>query len=454
MKRKLFLGTFATSLVVFISCFAITMSVLYGYFSEEHIRELRLRTQLIASGLNQYGDDFLDLMTSDAGSRVTLIASDGTVLQDSVSDSSTLENHADREEFQEALRDGYGQSSRYSNTLSQKFDNYAIRLNNGQILRLSDTQYTPLTLIGNTFYLILAVLVLAVILSLLLAARISQSITVPINNIDLSKPSAEPIYPELQPFFEKINVQNRQIETQLEELKKEHERQDKIRREFTANVSHELKTPLTSISGYAEILQNGMVEPKDVSVFAGRIHSESQRLITLVQDIIKLSRLETQEITHPISEIDLYNAASSTLDHLYSVAEKQKISMNLEGEHCSITGDQQLIEEMIYNLCDNSIKYNNPGGSVTVSVFRSNENVLLTVSDTGIGIPEEGIDRVFERFYRMDKSHSKAVGGTGLGLSIVKHGAAYHNAEIICNSMVGVGTTITIVFPASVQAPR
>ena len=354
MKRKLFLGTFLTSLAVFISCFAVTMGVLYKYFLEEHYQEL-----------NQF-----------------------------------------------------------------------------------------IHLIGTTLYLLIGVLVLAILLSLLLAASVSRSITEPINNIDLSKPGEVAAYPELQPFFKKIDIQNQQIETQLEELKKEHERQDRIRREFTANVSHELKTPLTSISGYAEILQNGMVEPKDISVFAGRIHSESQRLITLVQDIIKLSRLEAKEITHPITEVDLYDAASSTLEHLYSVAEKQKISMNLEGEHCSITGDQQLIEEMIYNLCDNSIKYNNPGGSVTVSISHSNDNVLLTVSDTGIGIPEEGIDRVFERFYRMDKSHSKAVGGTGLGLSIVKHGAAYHNAEIICNSMVGVGTTITIVFPASAPIPR
>lgn len=448
MKRKLFVSTFLASIVVFISCFALIMGVLYHYFSEQHIRELKNRTQLIASALNQYGDDFMNLMGLDTNARVTLIAQDGTVLQDSASDFSSMENHADREEFQEALLEGYGQSSRYSNTLSEKTDNCAIRLNNGRILRLSATHSTPLTLFGNTVYLIVAISIVAVLFSLLLSARISKSITAPINNIDLAHPDEKAIYPELHPFLEKINAQNRQLNQHVEELKLEHGRQDKLRREFTANVSHELKTPLTSISGYAEIIQQGMVEPKDVSVFAGRIHSESQRMITLVEDIIKLSRLEEKDINMPISEIDLYEASASVIDHLSPVAERQHISMRLEGEHCSISGARQLIDEMIYNLCDNSIKYNNPGGSVTVSVSRSNDNVLLTVSDTGIGIPEESIQRVFERFYRMDKSHSKSVGGTGLGLSIVKHGAAYHNAEIICNSMIGVGTTISIVFPA------
>lgn len=447
MKHKLFLNTFIVSIVVFISCFTVTVGALYGYFSDRHITELKNRALLIASALNQYGDDFLDLMELDTNVRVTLISADGTVLQDTVSDSSVLENHADHEEIREALEYGYGQSSRYSNTLSARFDYCAILLNNGQILRLSDTQYTPLTLIGNIVYPIAAILAMAVLLSFLLAARVSKGITAPINNIDLTNPDENKIYLELRPLTERINAQNRQIDWQMEQLKLEHERQDKLRREFTANVSHELKTPLTSISGYAEIIQNGMVEPKDISVFAGRILGESKRLITLVEDIIKLSQLEEKEITLPTSEIDLYSASADILSHLHATAEKQHISLKLEGEHCRITGARQLIDEMIYNLCDNSIKYNNPGGSVTVSVSRSGDNILLTVSDTGIGIPEEGISRVFERFYRMDKSHSKSVGGTGLGLSIVKHGAAYHNAEIICNSMVGVGTTISIVFP-------
>lgn len=452
MKHKLFLNTFLVSMAVFFSCFSITVGALYGYFSDQHITELKNRAQLIASALNQYGDDFLDLMELDTNARVTLIDTDGTVLQDTVSDSSAMENHADHEEVREAFETGCGQSSRYSNTLSARFDYCAIRLDNGQVLRLSDTQYTPLTLIGNILYLIAAIPVMALFLSFLLSVRVSKSITAPINSLDLTHPDEKQIYPELRPLTEKINAQNRQIARQMDELKLEHERQDKLRREFTANVSHELKTPLTSISGYAEIIQHGIAEPKDVAVFAGRIHSESKRLVTLVEDIIKLSQLEEKEITLPLSEIDLYVAAEDVINHLQTVADRQHISMNLEGEHCTIVGAPQIIDEMIYNLCDNSIKYNNPGGSVTISVSHSGDNVQVTVSDTGIGIPEDSIERVFERFYRMDKSHSKSVGGTGLGLSIVKHGAACHNAEIICSSEVGVGTMISIVFPAGTQA--
>ncbi|MBQ8815370.1 MAG: hypothetical protein IJZ85_12845 [Lachnospiraceae bacterium] len=447
MKHKLFYNTFLVAIIVFFSCFTITLDALYSYFSGQHIEELKSQTQLIASAINQYGDDFLDVMILDTSSRVTLIAADGTVLQDSRSDSASMGNHADREEVQEALTHGYGQSSRYSDTLSEKVDNYAIRLNNGQVLRFSDTQYTILTLIKNNLHLIVIVLLLALILSLMLSAKVSRSITAPFDRFDLAHPSESDIYPELQPFVARINAQNRQIDLQMKELKQEHERQDKMRREFTANVSHELKTPLTSISGYAEIIRDGMVEPKDIPTFAGRIHSEALRLIALVEDIIRLSRLEGKEITYPFTEVDLYKVASNTLEHLYSVAEKQHISLQLKGEHCLIRGVEKLLDEIIYNLCDNSIKYNNPGGSIIVSVYSTGNSVVLTVSDTGIGIPAEELDRVFERFYRMDKSHSKAVGGTGLGLSIVKHSAAYHNAEIQCESTVGVGTTITIIFP-------
>lgn len=449
MKNKLFFTTFLVAIIVFVSCFTVTLDALYGYFSGQHLEELKSQTQLIASAINQYGDDFLDVMVLDTNSRVTLIAADGTVLQDSHSDSASMGNHADREEIKEALVHGYGQSSRYSDTLSEKVDNYAIRLNNGQILRFSDTQYTMLTLVKNNIHLIIMILLLAFFLSLLLAAKVSESITAPFDRFDLAHPSESDIYPELQPFVARINAQNRQIDLQMKELKQEHERQDKMRSEFTANVSHELKTPLTSISGYAEIIRDGVVEPKDIPSFAGRIYSESQRLITLVQDIIKLSRLEAKDIPQPIEDVDLYEVASGVLEHLTPVAEKQHISLSIQGEPCVISGARKLLDEMVYNLCDNSIKYNNPGGSVTVSVYPSEESILLTVADTGIGIPEEGIDRVFERFYRMDKSHSKAVGGTGLGLSIVKHGAAFHNAEILCHSVVGEGTTITIVFPSN-----
>jgi len=297
-------------------------------------------------------------------------------------------------------------------------------------------------------WLMLALVVFA-LLAWLLADRITRYIVSPIGKINLTSPTEEAIYPELMPLVDRIKEQRHQLDIQVEELTMEHERQDSLRREFTANVSHELKTPLTSISGYAEIMQNGMVDAEHVSLFSGRIHSESRRLITLVEDIIKLSQLEGKEIPYSLAEIDLYDAASATLEHLGPVAEHHHISLHLEGQHCKIIGARQIIDEMINNLCDNAIKYNVPGGSVTVSISQNDKEIRLSVADTGIGIPADSIDRVFERFYRMDKSHSKAVGGTGLGLSIVKHGAAYHNAQIICTSTVNVGTTITIVFPVS-----
>ncbi len=292
-------------------------------------------------------------------------------------------------------------------------------------------------------------LILSVLLAWWLASQITKYIITPISKINLTSPTEEAIYPELMPLIDRINEQRHQLDIQVEELTMEHERQDKLRREFTANVSHELKTPLTSISGYAEIMKNGMVDEEHVTLFSERIYSESRRLITLVEDIIKLSQLEGKDLPYSLVEIDLHDAAAATLEHLAPVAEHHHISLRLEGDHCRIIGARRIIDEMINNLCDNAIKYNVPGGSVTVSICQTDKEIRLSVSDTGIGIPSDSIDRVFERFYRMDKSHSKAVGGTGLGLSIVKHGAAYHNAQIICTSTVNVGTIITIVFPIS-----
>ncbi len=296
-------------------------------------------------------------------------------------------------------------------------------------------------------------LTLCILLSWNIAKQITKSMIAPISKINLTSPTEKAIYPELMPLIDRINEQRHQLDIQVEELTIEHERQDKLRREFTANVSHELKTPLTSISGYAEIMKNGMVDTEHVSLFSERIHNESRRLITLVEDIIKLSQLEGKDLPYSLVEIDLYDTAATILERLSTVAERHHISLRLEGEHCKIIGARRIIDEMINNLCDNAIKYNVPGGNVTVSICQTDKEIRLSVSDTGIGIPTDSIDRVFERFYRVDKSHSKAVGGTGLGLSIVKHGAAYHNAQIICTSTVSVGTIITIVFPISQVTP-
>ena len=275
----------------------------------------------------------------------------------------------------------------------------------------------------------------------------SKSVTEPINKIDLESPDERDVYPELKPLVRRINGQNRQIQRQMDELKLEHAKQDAMRREFTANVSHELKTPLTSISGYAEIIREGLARPEDISRFSGKIYDEAQRLITLVGDIIQLSQLEGKELQPQKVEIDLYETCLGVISHLEHAAEKRGIHFTLQGTHATFLGLEQIIDEIVYNLCDNAIKYNKENGAVTVSVSEDADWATLEVADTGIGIPNEELDRIFERFYRVDKSHSKEVGGTGLGLSIVKHGAAYHNAVIEVKSEVGKGTVISIRFP-------
>ena len=255
--------------------------------------------------------------------------------------------------------------------------------------------------------------------------------------------------PELRPMVQRISGQNRQLQQKVDELKVEHARQDAMRREFTANVSHELKTPLTSISGYAELIQGGVVKPEDVPRFAGTIYNEAQRLIVLVNDIIRLSRLEDQDVRQEQQTIDLLELCHETASYLQAAAQKQQVQLVVQGQSMSICGVYQIAEEIVYNLCDNAIKYNKPGGSVTVTVFEREHRPVVEVRDTGIGIPQEELGRVFERFYRVDKSHSKELGGTGLGLSIVKHGANYLEADLEIESQKDVGTTIRVIFPAS-----
>lgn len=296
----------------------------------------------------------------------------------------------------------------------------------------------------SLIYGILIVIAISIVFSIILTHKISTSVLKPINDIDISGPDEKNIHPELVPLAKRINAQNRQIQEQLTRLKDEHENQNRMRREFTANVSHELKTPLTSISGYAEIMRDGFAKPEDISRFSGKIYDETQRLITLVGDIINLSRLDEKEIETEKTDVDLYEVASSTIAILSPVAEKRGIILNLNGTHEVIRGVKPIIEEITYNLCDNAIKYNKDNGSINVTINGNVDNVELSVEDTGIGIPKEELDRVFERFYRVDKSHSKEIGGTGLGLSIVKHGVLYHNGEIKITSEIDKGTKITI----------
>lgn len=302
------------------------------------------------------------------------------------------------------------------------------------------------TVILNLRYPLLIMFVMSVALSVLLSELVYRSIIKPINDIDIENPDDEEVFEEIRPLVNRINAQNKQIKQQMDKLKSEHENQNKLRREFTANVSHELKTPLTSISGYAEIMRDGVAKNEDISRFSGVIYDETQRLITLVGDIINLSNLEEKEVLHEKKMIDLYDVSKNVISRLSAVASKKGISFQLEGTAETVYGVEYIIDEIIYNLCDNAIKYNKENGLVIINIQRVDGIVEYTVTDTGIGIAKNELERVFERFYRVDKSHSKKIGGTGLGLSIVKHGVSYHGGEVSIKSEIGSGTSIKIRF--------
>ena len=307
------------------------------------------------------------------------------------------------------------------------------------------------------FYL-LGGISLSILLSLGLSALLAKLLTAPFRRLDPANPHEGEIYEELTPLVDHIETQNDQLVRQMQDLKAEHEKQDAMRRDFTANVSHELKTPLTSISGYAEIIRGGIARAEDVPRFAGKIYDDSRRLITLVGDIIRLSQLDGQDLRVESGPVDLYRVCEEVLSGLEMAAEKRQITLSLRGEPSQsnalpqgsalfITGSEQVVEEIVFNLTDNAVKYNREGGSVQLTIEKIDDGVQLTVADTGIGIPTEDLDRVFERFYRVDKSHSREIGGTGLGLSIVKHGALHLGAKLTLQSKVSVGTTVHVVFP-------
>lgn len=452
MKRKIFLNTFLVTMVVFTVSMIITMGVLYHYYNQQKKLEFRAEASYLCAVVEENGVEMLEAVEKHPQKeqvfRVTLMAQDGTVFYDSMIDAATMENHGQREEFLEAVKNGTGESIRYSETLAQRTYNYAVSMEDGNVLRISGEQFTLVSLLVNMIYPMVVLILLVLLLSVVMAERLSRSVMEPINNLEVESPMERDIYPELRPLVQRINAQNRQLHQQMTELREEHEKQDRMRREFTANVSHELKTPLTSISGYAEILGAGMVQGEDVGRFSGKIYDETQRLITLVGDIINLSQLEDGTIENAQATLNLYEICERVVTHLHDVAERKQVSLYLSGTRESVQGVKKILEEMVFNLVDNAIKYNREQGTVEISVARdAEEQVCLTVRDTGIGIPQEELPRVFERFYRVDKSHSKEVGGTGLGLSIVKHGASYHGATIEIDSQLGKGTSISIRFP-------
>ncbi len=539
MTGKIIRSLFSLAMLVLVIGAALFSGILYGYYEKQSFASLAQEAEQLQQTMEYVSPE--QMRSAD---RITLISPDGTVLYDSVARADAMENHLSREEVVQALREGTGKSSHYSSTVLKKNLYYALRLEDGNILRLSREESSLGAMLLNMAWPIAATVAGLLLLAAGLSVRLARQITQPINAISPDDP--QDVYPELQPLTQRLRQQRETIRNQMDELSRrmrefsamtenmsegfllidlrghvltenhsasmllptdadniakcsqrelcqaaqqaltgqrcerllqqgertlsviaspvlesgqvtgavvltldvtEREQREKLRREFSANVSHELKTPLTSISGFAELMSQGLVPPDKVREFSMDIQKECTRLTNLVEDIIDLSRLEEGGGDMTWEDIDLYTLCDDVLQSLEPVAKRQTVTLRLAGESLQVRGVYQVLREMIYNLCDNAIKYNRSGGSVTVTVARSAGRASVTVADTGIGIPYEDQSRVFERFYRVDKSHSRAIGGTGLGLSIVKHAAALHGAEIKLQSQPEDGTVITVLFP-------
>lgn len=432
---RIFINTFLLGTLIYFVCAFLFISNMYGYFENQIFSELKTESNFLEKYVVDGDIEHLAYIKTD--NRITLIHPDGTVYFDSTKAAATLENHGSRREFLEARNKGYVQLSRFSSTMIEKTLYVARLLSNGDVIRISCNQHSVWVLVLGMSQILLVMLVIAVIVSAISAKLISKKVTGPLNKIDLENPEASDVYDELKPFTKRIAEENFE-KAQREEL----------RQQFTANVSHELKTPLTSISGFAEILKTGETDKETTKDFAASIYDESQRMITLVNDIIKLSKLDEKSISLEKEDISLRELCREVMQALSASASSKNIEMNLSGDSGLINGVRPVIYEMIYNLVDNGIKYNVNGGKVNVTIQKISDDhrVILTVKDTGIGIPASEKERIFERFYRIDKSRSKQNGGTGLGLSIVKHAAKYHNASILLDSEVGKGSTFTVIF--------
>ena len=550
MTKKIFKSIMTVCTVVLILGLAFVMGILYRYFGKQISTELEKEAFYAAQGVESSGMEYLEKLDGK-NSRITLIDQDGSVLYDSQAEASSMENHKDREEVKEAAETGKGKAVRTSETLSEKTIYYALRLEDGKILRVSSTQYSVLALVYQLIVPVLWILLLMIVLSGLFASRLSKKVVEPVNKLDLEHPEENEVYEEMAPLLSRMYKQNREIKNQIDTARRQQEEfaiitenmqeglvvidrytmilsgnasvwklfhvngpkngesvyvlnrseefqsiidkalggknneavlkvdgsdihvvanpvmreeqvegavlllvnvtekleREKLRREFSANVSHELKTPLTSISGFAEIIQDGYVKEEDVRAFAGRIYKEAQRLITLVEDVIRISQLDEGEVPYEWTETDLYQTAKNVFGTLSEAAKKQDVHLYIEGDRVQLHTVPNILEEVLFNLCDNAIKYNKPGGNVCICLTENEESVCISVKDNGVGIPKEDQSRVFERFYRVDKSHSKEIGGTGLGLSIVKHGVSFLGGEVELESTPEQGTEITVSFP-------
>ena len=550
MTKKIFHSILLVACTVLLACYLVILTSLNDYFTS--LRKSQLKTQLsfASTAVEDEGIEYLKNVES-GDYRLTLIDTDGTVLYDTGADAASMENHSDRREFQEAFLSGYGESHRYSRTLTEQTYYFAKKLSDDRVLRISTSQVTIVSLLLGMLQPLLVIAFLAILLSVFLAKRASRNLVKPLINLDLNDPLSNDVYEELSPLLRHMAQQNKQIALQMDELSRsqnefnaitsnmseglivlnkdgvvvslntaarkifeaeedsigkdfltidrtpeisraiketlsgkkqelEYEKNgrnydlcinqivekdevigvlllaidntEKIqaeqnRREFTANVSHELKTPLQSIIGSADLIESGLVKPEDMPRFIGHIKTDAARLVSLVSDIIRLSQLdENTEMNW--ENVDALSVAKEALEMVGPIAESRNISLTIKGEPAPLTSVHKLLYDIIYNLCDNAVKYNKEGGFVKVNVKTAGDKVQVAVSDNGVGIAPADQSRVFERFYRVDKSHSRESGGTGLGLSIVKHAVAYLKGSISLESTLGKGTTITVSFPA------
>ena len=536
--------------MIFALTMGVTAALLFSFLENRTLDELREEANILSYGIEAQGQEYLDRINTDR--RVTLIRRDGTVLYDNEADPSTMENHSNREEVEEAVKSGSGHSIRKSETMTRETIYFAQKLDDGTILRVAVTQDSIWAILAKLIRPAVILFMATVLLSLFLSNMVTKNILSPLNRLDLDHlDNNDVVYDELAPLLNRLQTQQETIRKQLNSAKQRQEefnlitenmsegflvidkntdilswnpsalrllgmtdepsgsvlrlnrtrdfretifkvlsgkkeeltlqrenrtyklianpayddnqeevigavfvildetesiKRENFRREFTANVSHELKTPLTSISGFAELMMGGGMPEETVMDFSKSIYDEASRLISLVNDIINLSSLDDENMEFDWEMIDLYQIASEEIGHLQAAADKKDVKIRLSGVHGNITGVRRIVSEMIYNLCDNAVKYNREHGSIDVNIATTTNHVIVSVQDTGIGIPEADQSRIFERFYRVDKSHSKAVGGTGLGLSIVKHGAQLHNAQIKVSSKLDKGTTITLRF--------
>ena len=437
MKRKINLSIVVLSFLAIITTMVFMTIAFNTMYTGQIKKDLKLVAQFLYKNELVFDVSEADMQTEDDALRVTVINADGSVIADNMADVLTMDNHKDRPEVAEAMEKGDGMVKRKSETQGEDTYYYALRMDNGNILRVSrdaDSTLHYIQAIIPSMLLIEAALFAA---SLLTAHLLTSKLISPIKELteNMDGVYQSEYYEEFEPFILKIREQHAVL------LKN-----SKMRQEFTANVTHELKTPLTSISGYAELIETGLATGDDTIRFARGIHKSANRLLTLINDIIRLSELDNEEEEIVTEQINLYQLAAACVEMLGPNAEKHHVTISIQGENSYIEGNRMMIEELLYNLCDNAIRYNNEDGTVLVDVHPEAEQVILAVKDTGIGISKKHQERIFERFYRVDKSRSKSTGGTGLGLAIVKHIVEKHHAKLEVESEMGQGTTMRVVF--------